>query len=46
MIVSVDTEDFECLKQYFNIKCIFKCDEAMVSLIKLHFKAMNRLLRY
>jgi hypothetical protein len=28
--VSVDIEDFEPLKQYFNEKSIFQCDEAIV----------------
>ncbi len=36
-IVSVDTEDLEALKRYFNIKDIFLCDEAIVSLINLPF---------
>jgi hypothetical protein len=31
-IVSVDTEDFESLKRYFNIKGIFLCDERLYRL--------------
>ncbi len=46
MVVSVDTEDFEALKRYFNIKGIFLCDEAIVSLINLHFEAMKQFFRY
>ncbi len=46
MIVSVDTEDFEALKQYFNIKGIFLCDEVIVLLINLHFEAIKRFFRY
>jgi hypothetical protein len=45
-MVLVETEDFESLKWYFNIKGIFLCDEAIVSLINLHFEAMKQFLRY
>ncbi len=44
--MSVDTEDFEALKRYFNIKGIFLCDEAIVLLINLYLEAMMRFFRY
>jgi hypothetical protein len=45
-MVLVDSEDFEAFKQYFNVKGIFFCDEAIVSLINLHFEAVKRFFRY
>ncbi len=37
---------FRIIKANLYIKGIFLCDEAIVSLINLHFEAMKRLFRY